>query len=203
MPPQPRTPRKRTTAKPPATAQPLTFADIQARIKRPRRIAEVVLDAEAAAQIDNYTELLERAQARDAALGGKPVAPDIARLLMEAEQRADDSRVQLVFEAIPHTRYRELQTKHPTTPEQQAELEQLGAERWPFNADTFAPALVKAQMVDPLPGTDEEFAAFWAALSDGQIQHLWTTALGVQMQITTLAPRSEAAADVIRAIAGS
>lgn len=196
MTPQTRTPRQR--AKPA-----LTFADLQAKIRRPRRIAEVILDAEAAAQIENLTEMLERAQARDEALGGKAVAPGIAKLLQEAEDRADASRVQLVFEAIPHTAYKALIAQHPITPEQLAEQEALGGDRWAFNPDTFAPALVKAQMVDPLPGTDEEFTAFWSALSDGQLRHLWTTALGVQMQITTLAPRSEAAADLVKAIAAT
>jgi integrase len=190
---QTRAPRQRPKAA-------LTFADLQAKIRRPRRIAEVVLDAEAAAQIDSLTEMLERAQARDEALGGEPVAPGIAKLLREAEERADASRAQIVFEAIPHTEYKLLITKHPALPEQAASAA-AGEEQWPFDPDTFAPALVRAQMIDPVPGSDEEFEAFWDALSDGQLRHLWTTALGVQMQITTLAPRSEAAADLVRAIA--
>lgn len=194
--------RTRPTARPRTAKPPLTFADLQARIKRPRRVAEVILDAEAAAQIDALTEMLERAQARDENLGGEPVAPAIAKQLQEAEDRADASRVQIVFEAIPHTEYKKLQAKYPPTAEQLAEQQASGGEQWSFDPDAFAPVLVKAQMVDPQPGTDEEFAAFWQALSDGQVRHLWTTALGVQLQITTLAPRSEVAADVLKAIAG-
>lgn len=189
------------TRAPKPRPKPLTFADLQAKIKRPRRITEVILDAETAAQVEALGELLERLQARDEVLGGEPVAPEIARQLQEAEVRADASRVQLTFEAIPHTEYKALLAKHPATPEQIAEQEKDGAEQWPFNPDTFAPVLVQAQMIDPAPGSDEEFAAFWDALSDGQVRHLWMTALGVQMQITTLGPRSEAAAELIKAIA--
>ena len=195
--------RTSTRSSRPRAKGPLTFADLQAKIRRPRRIAELVLDADAAAQIDALAEMLERAQIRDEAVGGDPVAPGLAKQLVEAEERADASRVQLVFEAIPHTEYKALQALYPASAEQTAQMKADGGEVWPFDPDAFAPALVKAQMVDPAPGTDEEFAAFWAALSDGQLRHLWMTALGVQMQITTLAPRSEAAADLVKAIAKS
>lgn len=194
--------RNSRTARPRAKG-PLTFADLQAKIRRPRRIAELILDAEAAAQVDALSAMLDRAQLRDEAVGGEPVAPGLAKQLVAAEERADASRAQITFEAIPHTEYKALQAEYPASAEQRAEMAAAGEDVWPFDPDTFAPALVKAQMVDPLPGTDEEFAAFWAALSDGQLRQLWLTALGVQLQVTTLQPRSEAAADLVKAIAKS
>lgn len=180
--------------------QPLTFADLAARIRRPRRITELVLDGDAAARVDALAELLDRARERDEVLGGTPTAPVIARQLQQAEAAADASRVEIVFEAIPHTEYKALQAKYPATPEQRAGQAE-GGEQWSFDPDAFAPVLVRAAMIDPQPPGEEEFAAFWNALSDGQIRQLWTTALGAQMQITTLAPRSESAAEVLRAAA--
>jgi hypothetical protein len=180
------------------TPQPLTFADLKTRIRRPQRIAEVVLDAEAAAQVDALTALLDRAVARDEALGGDPVAPGLARQLQDAETRADASRVQITFTAIPHTEYKALVDLYPATAEQLARQAAAGEEQWPFEADRFAPVLVRAQMTDPLPPDEEEFLVFWNALSDGQMRQMWLTALGVQMQITAISPRSELAAGLTR-----
>jgi hypothetical protein len=190
----------RTPARARKQQSPLTFADLVSRIRRPQRITELILDAEAAAQVDALTALLDRARARDEALGGEPIAPEVARQLQEAEVRADASRVQITMEAIPHTEYKNLLAKHPPTAEQLAEFGRAGSdvERWPFDPDAFAPVLVRAQMIDPEPPPVEEFAAFWNALSDGQLRNLWLTAIGVQMQVTTLAPRSETAADLLR-----
>lgn len=175
----------------------LTFADVRARIQRPQRITELVLDAAAAAQIEALTELLERAQARDEATGSV-TAPQIARQLVDAEARADASRVAFTFTAIPHTQYKQLQTQYPATAEQLAEQAASGGEQWSFDPDAFAPVLVRAQLTDPLPpDDDEEWAAFWDALSDGQMRNLWLTAVSVQMQVTTIGPRNAQAASLL------
>lgn len=187
---------KKTTPRPPAK---VTFADVKDRIRRPRQIIELVLDGEAAAQIEQLGVLLERLQARDEALGGEPQAPAVARELQRAEVRADASRVAFTLEAIPHTAYQALIAEHPASEEQTARMQAAGGEVWPFDPDTFAPALVMAQLIDPAPGSAEDFEEFWAALSDGQLRQLWLTALGVQIQATRLGPRNPLAAEVLRA----
>lgn len=174
----------------------LSFADLRARISRPQRITELILDGAAAAQVEALTELLERAQARDEIVGGTPTAPELARQLVAAEDRAAASRVEITFTAIPHTQYKELVAQYPVTAEQLAEQQAGGGEQWPFDPDAFAPVLVRAQMTDPLPPDEAEFAEFWNALSDGQLRQLWLTAIGVQMQVTQLAPRNQAAANL-------
>lgn len=191
---------KKTTARPKPA---LSFAEVRDRIRRPHRITELVLDGQAAAEVEQLGELLERLRARDDILGGAPQAPAVARELQEAEVRADRSRVPFTLEAIPHTRYRELVAEHPASAEQKSRQEAEGGEVWPFDPDTFAPALVQAQLVDPKPGSDEDFEEFWAGLSDGQLRQLWLTALGVQMQATSIGPRSQAAVEVLRAVAES
>lgn len=187
--------KKSTTARPKAA---LTFADVKARIRRPRRIAELVLDGQAAAEVEQLSVLLERLRARDELLDGEAQAPAVARELQRAEVRADGSRVAFTLEAIAHTAYRELLTEHPASAEQKDRQQAEGGEVWPFDPDTFAPALVQAQLLDPAPGSDEDFAEFWAGLSDGQMRQLWLTALGVQMQATSIGPRSQAAVEVLR-----
>jgi hypothetical protein len=177
----------------------LAFADVAAKIRRPRRITELVLDAGAAAEVEQLADLLERLRARDELTDGPPQAPAVAKELQQAEERADGSRVAFTLEAISHTAYRELIATFPAGKEQLERQAAEGGEQWPFDPDTFAPALVQAQLIEPAPGSDEDFQAFWDGLSDGQLRQLWLTALGVQMQVTTVGPRSVAAAEVLRA----
>jgi hypothetical protein len=108
--------------------------------------------------------------------------------------------VQIVFEAIPHTEYKLLITKHPAPPEQAASA---AARRERVAVSTRHVRSGTGQGADDRPGTGlgRGVRRVLGRLSDGQLRHLWTTALGVQMQITTLAPRSEAAADLVRTIA--
>lgn len=189
-----------TSRKPPArrAAKPaLTFADIRAKIQRPRRIVDMVLDAEAAAEIDALEQLLERAQRHDDA-NGTETAPDVAKRLQQMEAQAEASRVRFTLEAITHRAYQQLRADHPPTKEQvEAAARRGGSEEPAFNPDSFAPALVEAQLTEPA-ATPEEFAAFWDDISDGQLALLWSAAIQIQFQTGELGPPSQAAADILR-----
>lgn len=190
-----------TSRKPPArrAAKPAaTFADIRAKIQRPRRVVELIMNAEAAAETAALEDLLERAQRHDDA-NGTETARDVAKRLQEAEVQAEESRVRFTLEAITHRAYQALRADHPPTKEQIEAAARRGGEETPaFDPDTFAPALVEAQLIDPKPETPEEFAAFWDDLSDGQLGQLWLGAIGIQFQSGELGPPSQAAADVLR-----
>lgn len=190
-----------TSRKPPArrAAQPaLTFAQMRAKIQRPRRHVDLIMDAAAAAEVAALEELLERAQRHDEA-NGTETAVDVAKRLQETEAQAEQSRVRFILEAIPHRAYQALRADHPPTKEQIEGAAARGGEGQPaFDADSFAPALVEAQLVEPKPETPEEFAAFWDDLSDGQLAVLWSGALQLQFQTGELGPPSQAAADVLR-----
>lgn len=190
-----------TSRKPPArrAAKPaLTFADIRAKIQRPRQIVDIVLDAEAAAEIGALEQLLERAQRHDEA-NGSETARDVAKRLQEVEAQAEGSRVRFTLEAITHRAYQALRADHPPTNEQiEAAARRGGSEEPAFDPDAFAPALVEAQLIEPKPETPEEFAAFWDDLSDGQLGQLWQAAIAIQFQTGELGPPSQAAADILR-----
>lgn len=190
-----------TSRKPPArrAAKPaLTFADVRAKIQRPRRVVELVMDAAAAAEIDALEQLLERAQRHDEA-NGTATAPEVAKRLQEMESQAEGSRVRFSLEAITHRAYQQLRAEHPPTKEQTEAAARRGGEEEPaFDPDTFAPALVEAQLIEPKPADSEEFAAFWNELSDGQLARLWGAAIQIQFQTGELGPPSQAAADVLR-----
>ena len=129
------------------------------------------MDAAAAAEIGALEELLDRAQRHDEA-NGTETARDVAKRLQELEAQAEDSRVRFVLEAITHRTYQQLRTDHPPTKEQTEAAAKRGGEEEPaFDPDTFAPALVAAQLIEPKPADPEEFAAFWDDLSDGQLVH--------------------------------
>ncbi|MGW1160357.1 hypothetical protein ACWD48_19495 [Streptomyces sp. NPDC002519] len=190
-----------TSRKPPArrAAKPaLTFADVRAKIQRPRRVVELVMDAAAASEIDALEQLLERAQRHDEA-NGTETAPEVAKRLQEMEAQAEGSRVRFVLEAITHRGYQSLRAEHPPTKEQiETAAARGGAEEPAFDPDTFAPALVEAQLIEPRPETPKEFADFWDNLSDGQLGQLWGAALQIQFQTGELGPPSVAAADILR-----
>ncbi|MFE5368216.1 hypothetical protein [Streptomyces mirabilis] len=190
-----------TSRKPPArraAKPPVTFADIRAKIQRPRRIVDMVLDAAAAAELSALEQLLERAQRHDD-VNGTETAPDVAKRLQELEAQAEASRVRFTLEAITHRAYQALRAEHPPTKEEiEAAAARGGTEEPAFDADAFAPALVEAQLIEPRPETPEEFAAFWADLSDGQLAQLWSAAIQIQFQTGELGPPSQAAADVLR-----
>lgn len=190
-----------TSRKPPArrAARPaLTFADVRAKIQRPRRVVELIMDAAAAAEIGAMEDLLERAQRHDEAQGTE-TARDVAKRLQELEAQAEESRVQFTLEAITHRAYQHLRAEHPPTKEQiEAAAGRGGDEEPVFDPDSFAPALVEAQLIEPKPADAEEFAEFWDALSDGQLGQLWGAALQIQFQTGELGPPSQAAADILR-----
>ncbi|MCW2899696.1 MAG: hypothetical protein JWO67_1961 [Streptosporangiaceae bacterium] len=197
---------KRTQARPrPATQPqvPLTFAQVRERIKRPRVVVDMVMDAEANAEIDALEELLERAQRHDE-VAGTTTAPDVAKRLQEVEGLAEASRVRFTLEAVTHRAYQRLRADHPPTKEQIEQAAKAGSREEPaFDADAFAPALVRAQLLEPKPaepvsGEPDEFAEFWDALSDGQLGRLWNAALSIQFQSGELGPPSVAAAEVLR-----
>ncbi|KIZ16829.1 hypothetical protein [Streptomyces natalensis] len=189
-----RKPPARRAAKPPA----LTFADVRAKIQRPRRVVELVMDAEAAAEIGALEELLDRAQRHDEA-NGTETARDVAKRLQELEAQAEASRVQFTLEAITHRAYQQLRADHPPTKEQIEAAAKRGGEEEPaFDPDSFAPALVEAQLIEPKPADSEEFVEFWDALSDGQLGQLWGAAIQIQFQTGELGPPSQAAADILR-----
>jgi hypothetical protein len=190
-----------TSRKPPArrAAKPaLTFADVRAKIQRPRRVIELVMDAAAAAEIGALEELLDRAQRHDEA-NGTETAPEVAKRLQEMEAQAEGSQVRFTLEAITHRAYQALRAEHPPTKEQiEAAAARGGSEEPAFDPDTFAQALVEAQLAEPKPADSEEFAAFWDDLSDGQLAQLWGAAIQIQFQTGELGPPSQAAADILR-----
>lgn len=190
-----------TSRKPPArrAAKPvLTFADIRAKIQRPRRVVDLIMDAAAAAEVDALEELLERAQRHDEA-NGTDTARDVARHLQEQEAQAEASRVRFTLEAITHRAYQQLRAEHPPTKEQIEAAARRGGEEEPaFDPDTFAPALVEAQLIEPKPADSAEFRAFWDELSDGQLARVWGAAIQIQFQTGELGPPSQAAADILR-----
>jgi hypothetical protein len=161
----------------------LTFAEIAARIQRPRRIVDLVLDAVAAAEIEGLEDLLGRLTRPGAE---RPDEADaVAARLHDARTAVEDSTVRFTLQAVSHVAYRSLRTEHPASREQVEDAQRRGESEPAFNPDSFAPALVRAQLLDPAPADETEFADFWESLSDGQLTRLWGAALAVQLQITT------------------
>jgi hypothetical protein len=154
---------------------------MKAKMRRPRRIVELILDTEAAATVGTLEALLDRTP-------DGPTGKEITKQLQAAHKAADTSRVPVILEAVSHTGYKALQAAHPSTPERLAEVREATGEDWAVDPDEFAPVLVHAQLISPRTDSEEEFRAFWADLSDGQVRALFTAALAAQTQVTALGP---------------
>ena len=186
-------------AHPDGGAQPRTLAEVRSRIQRPRRQVALYLDAEAASQIEEAERALEAAQEYDETTNEPDTAPTLAQHLRALETRADESRTLFTLQAIPHRTYQKLRAANPPTQAQIEAAAKAGGEGEPaFDPDAFAPALVRAQLIDPAVDSDEDFDGFWEELSDGQLNQLWTAALAVQLGVTDPGPKSETASEVLR-----
>ncbi|MFJ6293192.1 hypothetical protein ACIQJX_07510 [Streptomyces griseoviridis] len=188
---------------PATTAGAGTLAAVTSRIQRPRERVPLYLDAEAASQIADAEAALERAREYDEQHNEPDTAPAIAQHLRELEDRAEASKVAFVLQAVPHRHYQKLRAQCPPTDTQVEEAarraEASGQDVLPaFDPDTFAPLLVRHQLLEPAVGSDEEFEAFWEELSDGQLNQLWSTALTVQLGVTDPGPKSELASETLR-----
>lgn len=180
-------------------AGPVSLASVTARIQRPRDRVPLYLDAEAASQIDEAEKALEKAKEYDETTNEPDTAGPIAQHLRELEDRAEASKVAFVLQAVTSRAYQKLRAEFPPTAAQKEAAVKAGAEGEPaFDPDGFAPALVHAQLIDPVVASAEEFEAFWSELSDGQLQQLWGTAMTVQFGVTDPGPKSELASEVLR-----
>lgn len=176
---------------------PLTFQAMQQKIKRPFRIVHMVMDTEAAAEIEALEALHKSLLRRDEVSAEPALAPEVAARLADVEDAARESVAPVKLQAISHTAYKALRAKHPPTAEQVDRAKDAGGVAV-FDSETFCPALVLAQMVEPAaPGADA-WQVFWDDLSDGQLNQLWTAALAAQMQVVRLESRTQTAADVLR-----
>ncbi|MEU7044932.1 hypothetical protein AB0A77_28290 [Streptomyces varsoviensis] len=188
-----------TGTKAPTAGGGLSLADVRAKIQRPRDHVDIVMDAEAADEIAALEKVLTKTIELDEQSNEPDQAPEVARRLREVEERAEASVVRFVLQAISHRAYAKLQAETPPTEEQLAEAKgREGGELPAFDPEAFSPKLVRAQLISPTVGSDEEFNAFWDELSDGQMRQLWMTALGVQVGVTELGPKSESASEVLR-----
>ncbi|WP_327703640.1 hypothetical protein OG530_19310 [Streptomyces decoyicus] len=188
-----------------AEVQPPSLGDVAKKIQRPRRTVPVYLDAEAASAIEAAEQELEQAHEYDEGTNEPDTAPDVAERLKALRDAAEASRVNFVLQAVTHRHYQRLRAEHPPTDEQttQARERGNGNEVPAFDPDTFAPALVRAQMLAPRVTSAEEFEAFWDELSDGQMQELWTNSLAVQFEVIDPGPKSRLASEILQSFGAS
>jgi hypothetical protein len=187
------------TGAPATTPSAVSLSEVRTRIQRPRRVVHLVLDTEAAAELEELEALLEKVRELDEQSNEPDQAPAVAERLAALHRQAEDSRQRFVLQAVSWRRYQQLRAAHPPTPGQIEERAKSGAQDEPaFNPDTFPGALVREQMLEPAVASDEEFAEFWDDLSDGQMNVLWTAAFTVQMGVTELGPKSASASEVLR-----
>lgn len=150
--------------------RPLTYDHLKSS-KKPLEIkVPVYLDGEPIERLEKLREDLERAKTRHMALKGSPgeeeAAADLERLeakRADAEQAVHDSTAWFVIRKVTprgRKRYEEMVAAHPPTEEQVKEAAAAGQERPPYNAETFAPALLSMTCVEPVLTVEEATELF-------------------------------------------
>ncbi|MFE3381649.1 hypothetical protein [Streptomyces anulatus] len=94
-----------------------------------------------------------------------------AEHLAAVQADLDQASVELRFQALPRSAFRELLDAHPPTEEQ-------ADKNYDHNPDTMAPVLIAAASLDPL--TEEDAAQFLADWSPAEGERLYAAALRVQ-----------------------
>lgn len=132
----------------------------------PRRRTEYLYSGEAEAKLDEYEDRIEQAFAEEGSdVRKRKVSDRIAKERddFKAEQMA--AAPKLVFEAITHRRLQRLYDEHPPRKGDKGD-EMVG-----YNRETFAPALVRASLVEPAV-TDEQWDEFVESVSAGRMMRL-------------------------------
>ena len=171
--------------------RPPTFDHLRKKQPLELRIP-VYLEQEPVERLTKLQEDLEAARAHDRVVAEQmrqstntPVdlAPsqEVTRLVAEvdgAETAVRESTVTVVIRQIGRKRYDALIDAHPPTDDEKAEAVKAGLEPPPYNAETFAPALISASCAEPLM-TVEQVQELFDEWSTGEINELFAAALAV------------------------
>jgi hypothetical protein len=151
-------------------SRPLTWDHLK-KVKKPLEIrVPVYTDGEPIERLEKVRIELEAAKTRSLALKGTPgeavAKADLDRL--EAEEADAVAAVKattkhfVIRKITPRgrKRYEETVEAHPPTDEQVAEAKANGQDRPPYNAETFAPALLSMSCSEPLLSVEEATELF-------------------------------------------
>jgi hypothetical protein len=177
-----------------------SVADLKGRFGRPRATVPLYLDGDAVAQAEGLEKLVAAAREYDETTNEPNTAPAIEKQLVAARKRAERSLTDFELQALSHRRWAAMISEHPPTPEQLADAPV--SDKPEFNVDTLPGELVRAQLLSPNPGTDEQWAEFWDELSDGQMARLWINARALQLGDGALG-KSELASEILQRYGGS
>ncbi|MCA1218702.1 hypothetical protein [Streptomyces sp. 8L] len=190
-----------TTTAEPAVSAATTVAALRGKFARPRTSVPLYLDGGAVAEAAGLEQILTRAREADEMSNEDPTAPAIEQQLLDAHERAEASRVDFELQALTHRAWARMVAEHPPTPDQLADAPVSA--KPDFNVDTLPGALVRAQLLRPDPGTEQEWSEFWDDLSDGQMAQLWGNAYALQTRDDGSLGKSEIVSEILRSYAGS
>lgn len=177
------------------TTKTASVADLKGRFGRPRATVSLYLDGDAVAEAEGLERLVAKAREFDETTNEPDTAPEIEKRLVAARKRAEASLVDFELQALSHRRWAAMIAEHPPTSQQLADAPI--SDKPEFNVDTLPGALVRAQMLSPNPGSEEQWAEFWDELSDGQMGRLWMNARGLQLGDGSLG-KSELASEILQ-----
>ena len=133
----------------------MDIKDVMAKKTASRIETSIQLDGGIAQEIENLREEIRNAERGDIRLNRNPVAPGLKKQLGELVEKARDTEVTFIFQAIGRVAWDKMVTDYPPTDEDK-ELEKDAA--WDLNR--FPPAIIQAACIDPKM-TAEEVQEIW------------------------------------------
>lgn len=156
----------------------------------------VTLRGDLVDEVDRLEAEMAEAAKVDATENRDPVALRIAERIQDLEREAAESEVTFTFEGLGRGQMAKLTAAHPPRTDDEGDV--FGAEKLPWNPETFPPALLAASCVEPaeLAGNVEEWTEIHTEWNTGQVANLWGCCLQANNGVG-ITPKSRAAYDVL------
>lgn len=148
----------------------VTFDSVLAGAKPTVKSVRISLRGDLVHEIEQLQEVLQAERMRDEVENRVPVAPKIAKRIVELTDQATAAEVEFTFRSIGRRAWRDLVAEHPPAEEEKKQ----GAD---FNTETFPAAAMAAACVTPAGASLEKFEQLrdGDVIGDRQWNDLWAT----------------------------
>lgn len=172
-------------------AQRRAAADVLAQARAKVARVRLCLDGDLLDEHAQLEQALATARAYDEQ-HNEITAPEVARQVVELEERIADAEIEFVFRAMGRGRWRKLAADNPPSDDQARE----GAE---FDVDVFPFEAMAASLEDPEMTADELRQLHDDVLDEAQFVALWSACLRANLGGALNRPESAAARSVLEA----
>lgn len=167
-----------------------------AAFRPPSTTARIPMRGDLGSEIEELEERLRVEQEVDRGENRAPLAPQLARQLLDLQEELRQSEVSFVLRGVGRRAFTDLVGDHPPAADQLEKATELGIQlQW--NTDTFPPALVAASVVVPDDWDLEDWAEAYEDWPTGVWARIWRAALAVNNGVVDPGPKSVRASAIL------